>query len=420
MPRLFSLLLLLLVMGGSVPALAQSSGGDFEINSIILSRNCPLPDGPDLTLRSPEAILQANDNPECPKYNDLQLIQVTLTNLGARTRSIGLEVLVTIDDKPQPKKSFRKVFTIPSFDLARLLHDIKLDTSGLYKISARVWDTDFKRLYDQTRAGEERRFYIATEEDLADARNVMSGGGSKGNRRPIPLKFDPPDLRWESAQVIPQHMLRGEVMRIRLNLINVGGDIVRGIKSKVEFFNTRQPLRRSAIAFPETSVAAPGEVITYELEYILPDDQLLGEYKIIAEADPDKTIDELNEENNIIESNILRLSDIKLLLPPEDHVFDEAGLFLLQWDSLAFGEFKVQIGVDPKFEDAGLYFDLPQGDRWIADKELVPLSGELPGMAMGLMQSTGNNKLYWRVIGRQASGRQSMSEVRSFSIKPSR
>ena len=28
------------------------------------------------------------------------------------------------------------------------------------------------------------------------------------------------------------------------------------------------------------------------------------------------------------------------------------------------------------FEDPASYMDLPQGDRWIADKELVPLSSE--------------------------------------------
>ena len=74
--------------------------------------------------------------------------------------------------------------------------------------------------------------------------------------------------------------------------------------------------------------------------------------------------------------------------------------------------------LDDQFEDGGAFFDLPQGDRWIADKEIVPLSGELPGMAMGLMKSLEKNKLYWRVIGRKASGQQTISEIRTFSINP--
>ena len=65
------------------------------------------------------------------------------------------------------------------------------------------------------------------------------------------------------------------------------------------------------------------------------------------------------------------MSDIKLLLPSENFVFEENGLFLFQWDSLIFGEFKVQIGVDEKFEDEGAFYDLPQGDRWIADKDII-------------------------------------------------
>ena len=69
------------------------------------------------------------------------------------------------------------------------------------------------------------------------------------------------------------------------------------------------------------------------------------------------------------------------------------------------------------FEDSGAFFDLPQGDRWIADKEIVPLSGELPGMALGLMKSLEKNKLYWRVIGRRSTGKQAISGIRSFSIK---
>jgi len=61
---------------------------------------------------------------------------------------------------------------------------------------------------------------------------------------------------------------------------------------------------------------------------------------------------------------------------------------------------------------------LPQGNRWIADKELVPLAGELPGMAMGLMRAKKKNQLFWRVIGRQASGKQAISGIHRFRITP--
>ena len=159
---------------------------------------------------------------------------------------------------------------------------------------------------------------------------------------------------------------------------------MQDVLCKVEYYNERQPRRRTTIANPIADVIAPGETVTFDLEYIPPTDQLLGEYKIAVTVDPDDQLKELKEDNNAMESGTIRLSDIRLLLPSDSFVFDENGLFLFQWDSLVFAEFKIQVGVDDKFEDPRLYFDLPQGDRWIADKELVPLTGELPGMAMGL------------------------------------
>ena len=177
-------------------------------------------------------------------------------------------------------------------------------------------------------------------------------------------------------------------------------------------------MRKSVIAVPTARVMAPGEIITFNLEYTLPEDQLMGKYQIIATVDPENDIEELKEKNNEAKSNVIRLSDIKLLLPSDKFTFEENGLFLFQWDSLAFSEFKIQVGVDKKFEDSGSYFDLPQGNRWIADKEMVPLAGELPGMAMGLMRAKEKNQLYWRGIGRQASGRQAISGIRKFTITP--
>lgn len=414
-PSIFCLFLLILLLAMPVQAQRRT---DFELGQVVLSRNCPLPDGPDLTLKSPEAILKSVENPDCPHFNTVQLIQASVTNLSSEVQAVGVEVVVKLDGEQKRKKSLRKQVMIPPFDLMRLLHDIKLDEVGVYRISVRVWTDKFRQVLVETKPGDERRFYIASEQDISLARDAL--GTSTGGGIMRKLEFEPPDLRWESAQVIPKHILRGETMRLRLNLLNVGGDIIRDVRSKVEIFNTRQPRRRTVVATPVTPVMAPGEVVTYELEYVLPEDQLLGTYQISATADPDNVLKEVKENNNEIKSDDLKLSDIKLLLPPEDFMFEENGLFLFQWDSLAYGEFKIQVGVDKKFEDAGAYFDLPQGDRWIADKELVPLSGELPGMAMGLMESFEQNKLHWRVVGRQASGRQAISEVRSFTIKPAK
>ena len=399
-------------------SLANQSS-DLKIIAIILSKTCPLPDGPDMTIDSPDSILKSVNNPDCPKHGDTQLVQAAITNQAKFPTKVGVEIKVRVDGQELKKKRLRKVYTIQSSDTARVLHEIDLENTGIYQISVRIWDAQFKRILLNTTAGDERYFFIASPRDIEVANTQLATGVIVSGKRIIsPLKFDPPDLRWESVQVLPKHALRGGKLRLRLNLMNVGGDIVKDVTAKIQYYNVKQPMRKSIIAMPSAQVMAPGEIVTFDLEYILPDDQLLGKYQIAVTVDPENEIEELKEKNNVAKSNVIRLSDIKLLLPTDKFTFEENGLFLFQWDSLAFSEFKIQVGVDEKFEDSGSYFDLPQGNRWIADKELVPLAGELPGMAMGLMRAKKKNQLFWRVIGRQASGKQAISGIRRFSITP--
>ena len=403
-----------------LPNLSQASQSPrLKIIAIVLSKTCPLPDGPDMSIDSPDSILKSMSNPDCPKHGDNQLVQTAIANQGSTPKHVGVEIKIKVNAEELKTKRLRKVYTIQAGDTARVLHEIALENTGLYQISVRVWDVNFKRILVNTTKGDERYFFIASPQDLEVAKTQLASGVVVSGKRIIsPLKFDPPDLRWESVQILPKHALRGEKLRLRLNLMNAGGDIVKDIASKIQYYNVKQPMRKSVIAMPNTRVMAPGEIITFDLEYVLPDDQLLGNYQIIATVDPENELEELKENNNITKSNVIKLSDIKLLLPTDKFSFEENGLFLFQWDSLAFSEFKIQVGVDEKFEDSGSYFDLPQGNRWIADKELVPLAGELPGMAMGLMRAKEKNQLYWRVIGRQASGRQAISGINRFSITP--
>ena len=417
-------LLLKLIFSGIIalllPTLSLANqSSDLKIIAIILSKTCPLPDGPDMTIDSPDSILKSVNNPDCPKHGDTQLVQTAIANQAKFPTKVGVEIKVRVDGQELKKKRLRKVYTIQSSDTARVLHEIDLENTGIYQISVRIWDAQFKRILLNTTAGDERYFFIASPQDIEVANTQLATGARVSGKRILsPLKFDPPDLRWESVQVLPKHALRGEKLRLRLNLMNVGGDIVKDVTAKIQYYNVKQPMRKSIIAMPSAQVMAPGEIVTFDLEYILPDDQLLGKYQIAVTVDPENEIEELKEKNNVAKSNVIRLSDIKLLLPTDKFTFEENGLFLFQWDSLAFSEFKIQVGVDEKFEDSGSYFDLPQGNRWIADKELVPLAGELPGMAMGLMRAKKKNQLFWRVIGRQASGKQAISGIHRFRITP--
>ena len=386
---------------------------DLEILSIVLSRNCP-------DSMVPETLVQSVENPECPHIGENQLIQVTAANYGKKEVRVGIELLILRNDQPIPNSPRWQGQLIPPYDRIRVLHSYKIpEGGGRFHVSARIWDSSFKHILEYSKQGVDRSFTAPSPADIeeAQARDRKKKEEELAALAPKKLEFDQPDLRWEEAKVIPKHVLRGEPFRVRLSLVNVGGDIVRSIENRVEYYNSRLPLRKTLIAEPKVEVMAPGEAITFELEYTLPDDQLLGDYEIFAVTDPKNMIVESKEDNNEIRSNAIRLSDIKLLLPTDEFKFDADGLFLFQWDSLVFSEFKIQIGIDDKFEEPGTLFDLPQGDRWIADKELVPLSGELPQMAQGLMQTFNKEKVYWRVVGRKANGKQSVSDVRTFTIK---
>lgn len=237
---------------------------------------------------------------------------------------------------------------------------------------------------------------------------------------PQGLSFEKPDLVWENFTVAPASLLVGESLHIRADLRNEGGDIARDIHVQVVYFNVRTPNRSTPISENTVRVLAPGEKLEMEFEAVLPDDALLGEYRVKLIADSIDSVDESDETNNEVTSNPIRLTRIKLIFPEPGFAFEEQGLFLFRWDSLRYDEFKVQVGTDPHFSDPGTYFDLPQGDKWTREKEIVPLEGELPAMATGLTERSGSRKLYWRVLARDSkSGRDTTSVVYPFTIKPS-
>ena len=284
-----------------LPNLSQASQSPrLKIIAIVLSKTCPLPDGPDMSIDSPDSILKSISNPDCPKHGDNQLVQTAIANQGSTPKHVGVEIKIKVNADELKTKRLRKVYTIQAGDTARVLHEIALENTGLYQISVRVWDANFKRILVNTTTGDERYFFIASPQDIEIAKTQLASGIVVSGKRIIsPLKFDPPDLRWESVQILPKHALRGEKLRLRLNLMNAGGDIVKDIASKIQYYNVKQPMRKSVIAMPNTRVMAPGEIITFDLEYVLPDDQLLGNYQIIATVDPENELEELKENNNI-------------------------------------------------------------------------------------------------------------------------
>jgi hypothetical protein len=234
------------------------------------------------------------------------------------------------------------------------------------------------------------------------------------------LAFEAPDLIWENFDLSPLGLLVGDQLRIRADLRNVGGDLARDIQVQVRYFNTRIPDRLEPIADTPVGVLAPGEKIELEWEFRFPDDALLGEYQVTMEARTAAGTAERNlADNRVVSERPIALAHIRPLFPEPDYRFDETGLFLFRWESKLYKEFKVQVGVDPNFQDRERYFDIPQGEAWTRDQEVVPLEGELPGMARGLMDSAETQVAYWRVVGRDTTAnRTGYSRVNAFTIRP--
>ncbi|MBF0279279.1 MAG: hypothetical protein HQM13_15900 [SAR324 cluster bacterium] len=401
---------LVMLLWGIMPLWGQESTG-FEVTSIVVSKNC-------VETQDFETRFLAMDNPDCPKRGDNQLIQVSVENRSPSPRNINILLDIQLDGKRV--KRHGEIRSLPSSGEYRMLYSYKIpDKGGRYHLSAQVLDAKSKRVLVKSAPGVEREFYILRQSDVeltADREEEKRIEEEK--REPQKLEFDPPDLRWDNIYVVPKHVLRGERFRIRLDLVNVGGDIVRGIDTQVDFFNVRLPRRRTRVAEKKAQVLAPGETTTFEMEYTFPEDELLGNYQIIAVADPKNIIDEGEgkEDNNQILSDVILLSDIKIIIPTDGHQFDETGLFLFRWDSLLFHEFKLQIGIDDKFSGPPNSFDLPSGERWIAENEFVPFAGELPKFGLGLMKTHSKSILYWRVVGRKSDGTETTSGVRTFTI----
>ena len=83
---------------------------DLKIIAIVLSKTCPLPDGPDMTIDSLESIIKSVNNPDCPKHGDTQLVQTAIANHANNRIEVGVEIKVQVDSQELKKKGFTKSF----------------------------------------------------------------------------------------------------------------------------------------------------------------------------------------------------------------------------------------------------------------------------------------------------------------------
>jgi hypothetical protein len=360
-----------------------------------------------------------------------QIVQVTLRNTGGSAAPVGVRLTTRNESGRAVGDSAQRAVTLNPYDEQRILFTIRAPSAaGAYRVQLGLYTSNFGKRLDADEPPFYASFTVGGVGQTAAVPLPPPPPTTRSNETaaleprpsyppPSGLSFELPDVMWENFDFSPSSFLIGDTGRVRADLRNVGGDIMRDISVQVRYFNTRIPNRIEPIAESSVVALAPGEKIELEWEFSFPDDALLGEYRVILQATGQPGTREANTENNrITAERAIQLNNIRLVFPDPNYIFDEAGLFLFRWESRLYEEFKVQVGVDEGFQEKERYFDIPQGNKWTKDQEVVPLEGELPGMARGLMQRTESNTVYWRVVGRNTTtNRTGYSRPQAFTIQ---
>ena len=355
-----------------------------------------------------------------------QLVQVSIRNRSLRAVSAGLRAEIRSRANQSTGIRGQRRIDLPAGVERRVFLRLRApEAPGDYHVRLVVLTPDFRKhlLADKT----EFTTPFVVSGDIAPARVTVSRDAGRrdtaskdvrGFKAAGGLQFEKPDLLWEKFTVSPASLLVGEILKIKAVLRNVGGDIARDIGVRSAYYNTRLPRRLLPVSSSTVKVLAPGEKLELEFEYRFPEDALLGDYQFFLEADPTRKVAESNERNNReTTARPIRVSTILQTFPEPGFSFDHTGLFLFRWKSALYNEFKVQLGTEASFEQDDRYFDLPQGEKWSKEQEVVPLPGELPGMMLGLMVKDDADIAYWRVMGRVAgTSRVGFSKALPFNI----
>lgn len=354
-----------------------------------------------------------------------QLLQVNLRNESEATVRAGLKVELRDKNDRRVGSALLRAITVNAQDEHRMFFRLKVPRDlGRYRLQFEVLSPDYKTPLLSGAPVYLASFAVGLAAQDGSAETI--GGAAQAAAIGVPtyappetLRFELPDLLWENLIVLPKGVLTGQPLKIRADLRNVGGDIAREISVSVDYFDIRVPKRLQSVSRTKVLVLAPGDKVEMEFETVFPEDALEGRYNVLLQADVGDRVEESDETNNTISSpSPIRLSQINLVFPESGYAFEEAGLFLFRWDSLRYDEFKVQVSSDPNFRNPADFFDIPQGEKWLREKEVVPLEGELPGMAQGLLIKAGTTTLHWRVVGRESnSGKTGFSQILPFSIK---
>lgn len=369
-----------------------------------------------------------------------QLAEVHVRNSSGQDKPVTVRLKITLPNHNIITYGEKRILAKANSDTPALIpYPVDPDGAGEYTVAAKVFDTKghllltnaeeldqyFYGLNPETRSEPPKRrrgHKPKGEEEQEGKKSRAVANGLLPGQVPQETKqgifFDPPDLTWEVVELLSPAVLRGESSHIRLRLKNKGGDTAKNLDYYLAWFFTKRPNRK--VKFYQETIAniAPGETKVIEVPLTIPQREQQGNYSVHALLDPDDLIKEMDESNNQMSTkNELVFGDIALELPENNHSFAEEGLYLLSWRSHKYHQFKVQISADPNFGNKEAMFELPMGENnWTSKTEIKPLKGEMPTLALALMDKQATDHLFWRVLARDSSGRLTESESRRFYI----
>ncbi len=363
------------------------------------------------------------------KIKETQLVEVLVRNSSKSDRSLICKLVVTLPNR-----------NIVTFANKRFLAKAQTDTSviipypidakgfGDYSLGARLYTVSGKPLV--TAAKSQSKYFYALDPAIRKTppkrrRGRMSKAeiAAESNTRMKkkmkrePVVFDPPDLKFVSLGLLSTSVLRGETTHVRIGIKNDGGDIAQNAEINLRWFFSQRPRRKIHFIAEKIPIISPGETKMIELPFTIPEGEQPGKYSILAKVDEGEHISEIDETNNEkVSDEQLVFGDIAMVSPENNHSFAEDGLFKFEWRSKKYNQFKVQISSDPTFTDESVYFEMPKEEKWTPSFTLNPMRGEMPTLALSMMDENEIDHLFWRIVAKDSTGKTTESQARKFYI----
>ncbi len=364
------------------------------------------------------------------KIKETQIVEVWVRNTGKRDLPLTLQLVVTLPNrnivtfgnKPFLAKANSDTSVIFSYPIgAKGFGDYTmgakvLNRRGKTLTSAEKKQTQYFYALDpaiRKTAPKRRRGRMSKEEIAKEQQAKLKKEIAKTHS----MTFDPPDLKWARVELIDTSVLRGETAHLRLYLLNDGGDLARNVGYSLRWFFSQRPRRKIPFFNGKIDLIAPGEMKVIELPVTIPDREQPGNYSVEALIDEKEQIAETDETNNTQRSEQeLIFGDIALVFPGNNHSFAEEGLYQFEWRSRKYNQFKVQISADPTFTNESDYFEMPKDEKWTPAMQLNPMRGEMPILALSLMDQHETDHLFWRIVAKNPKGTTTESQARRFYI----